>query len=168
METRYSAGTAIVYKGKILLAHTTGRKWSGGYGIPKGGIDKGESKVEAAIRETYEEVGIKLDKNFVFDKEYTFTVTSRKHKYNKVVYYYIIEIENLGQIGLKDERVPKNQLQLEEVDWAGFMTLREASKKIMHSQRPILNHLRQLGILEGKKSSKKVKLFEEFIYSKKQ
>ena len=72
MKTKYSAGTAIVYKGKILLAHTTGRKWSGGYGIPKGGIDEGESKVEAAIRETYEEVGIKLDKDFVFDKEYTY------------------------------------------------------------------------------------------------
>ena len=159
METRFSAGLAIVYQGKILLAHTTGRKWSGGYGIPKGGIEDGESKIEAAIRETYEEVGIKIPEEYIHDREHSFVVTSRKHKYNKIVYYYIVEIENLGQLGLKDERVPKKQLQLKEVDWAGFMTLKEASKKIMHSQQPLINQLRQNGLLE---SQKKIKLFEEF------
>ena len=167
MKTKFSAGLAIVYQGKVLLAHTSGRKWNTGYGIPKGGIESGESKIEAAIRETYEEVGIKIPKEYVNDREHSFVVTSRKHKYNKIVYYYIVEIENLGQLGLKEENVPKKQLQIEEVNWAGFMDLKESSKKIMHSQRPLLDHLRQSGILENKKKNRFIKLFEEFIYSNK-
>ena len=51
MKTKTSAGLAIIYDNKILLAHTTSRGWYGSYGIPKGGIDKGESKLDAAIRE---------------------------------------------------------------------------------------------------------------------
>jgi hypothetical protein len=47
LEQRYSAGLAIIWQGKVLLAHTTGRKSSTGWGIPKGGIDKGESKINA-------------------------------------------------------------------------------------------------------------------------
>ena len=162
MKVKFSAGLAIVYKGKVLLAHTTGRKWSTGYGIPKGGIEKGESKIEAAIRETHEEVGIKVPKEYIYDKEYNFVVTSKKHKYNKIVYYYVVEIEDLKQLGLKEEKVPKKQLQLEEIDWAGFMGYREASKKIMHSQKPVIDALRQRGLLEGKEPMKKIKLFEEF------
>jgi len=63
MKTKKSAGLAIIYDNKILLAHTTSRGWYGSYGIPKGGIDDGESKLYAAIRETREEVGINIPKN---------------------------------------------------------------------------------------------------------
>ena len=41
LEQRFSAGLAIIWDGKILLAHTTGRKSNTGWGITKGGIDKG-------------------------------------------------------------------------------------------------------------------------------
>ena len=40
MKTKKSAGLAIIYDNKILLAHTTSRGWFGSYGIPKGCIDK--------------------------------------------------------------------------------------------------------------------------------
>ena len=79
LETRYSAGIAIVYNGKILLGHSTGRKSNTGYGISKGGIDEGESKLEAAIRETREEFGIKIPNKLIQKQEYTFVVTSRKY-----------------------------------------------------------------------------------------
>ncbi len=46
------------------------------------------------------------------------------------------------------------------------MDLKEASKKIMFSQQPVITKLRQKGLLESKKKLKKIKLFEEFLYSK--
>ena len=100
LETRYSAGLVIIFDGKILLGQSSGRKPNTGYGISKGGIEKGESNLKAAIRETKEEFGIKVPKGLIDKQEYTFTLTSRKYKYNKVIYYYIVEIDDLSQIGL--------------------------------------------------------------------
>ena len=149
VKTKYSAGLAIIYKGQILLGHTTGRKWTNSFGIPKGGIDKGESKLDAAIRETYEEIGIKIPRKLIDSTEYTFVVTSRKYA-NKVVYYYIVMIDDLKQLGLKDLKVPKKQLQVEEIDWAGFFGYDEAMDKVMQSQREVIQKLLGKGLLESK------------------
>ena len=147
LETRYSAGLAIVFDGKVLLGHSTGRKSNTGFGISKGGIDGGESVIEAAIRETREEFGIKVPRSLIKSPEYTFVVTSRKYKYNKVVYYYIVELESLAQIGLKELKVPKKQLQVKEVDSARFMDREEANKHIMLSQIPVLQNLTAQGLI---------------------
>lgn len=147
LETRYSAGLAIVYNGMVLLGHSAGRKANTGYGISKGGIDAGETKLDAAIRETEEEFGIKVPKKLISKQENVFFVTSRKYKYNKVVYYYIVEIDDLSQIGLKDLEVPKNQLQIKEVDSARFMYYNEAVKYIMHSQTAVIQKLTNKGLI---------------------
>lgn len=149
LKTKYSAGLAIIYKGQILLGHTTGRKWTNSFGIPKGGIDKGESKLDAAIRETYEEIGIKIPRKLIDSTEYTFVVTSRKYA-NKVVYYYIVMIDDLKQLGLKDLKVPKKQLQVEEIDWAGFFGYDEAMDKVMQSQREVIQKLLGKGLIESR------------------
>lgn len=158
MKTKISAGLAIIYDNKVLLAHTTSRGWYGSYGIPKGGIEKGESKLDAAIRETKEEVGIKISKNLVDPTEHTFVVSTRKYG-NKIVYYYIVKIDSLSQIGLKDLKVPKSQLQVEEVDWAGFLDYKEAMKRVMKSQVPLINNLVGNGLLENKGNILKFKDF---------
>ena len=142
MKTKKSAGLAIIYDNKILLAHTTSRGWYGSYGIPKGGIDDGESKLDAAIRETKEEVGITIPKKLIDKTEHTFLVGN-----NKVVYYYIVQISELSQIGLKDLKIPKKQLQIEEVDWAGFSTYNEATKMIMKSQEVLIDNLYKRGLI---------------------
>lgn len=142
-----SAGIAIVWQGQVLLVHTTGRKFTTGYGIPKGGIDKGETELQAAIRETYEEVGIKVPKKLIDRTPYTFVVTSRKHKYNKIVTYFIAEIDSLEQIGLNGPKVPKSQLQIKEVDDARFLDRNSASKVIMKSQVDLINTLVNKGLL---------------------
>lgn len=158
MKTKTSAGLAIIYDNKILLAHTTSRGWFGSYGIPKGGIEKGESKLDAAIRETKEEVSISIPKNLIDKTEHTFTVSTKKYG-NKIVYYYIVQISDLSQIGLKDLKVPKKQLQLEEVDWAGFLDYREATKRIMKSQAVLINNMVGKGLLEQKTNILKFKDF---------
>ncbi len=80
LKQKLSAGLAIIWDGKVLLGHTTGRKLNTGWGIPKGGIDKGESKINAAIRETYEELGVKVPMDLIDKNEHTFVVTSRPKK----------------------------------------------------------------------------------------
>ncbi len=159
MKTKISAGLAIIYDNKVLLAHTTNRGWYGSYGIPKGGIEKGESKLQAAIRETKEEIGISVPKNLIDKTEHTFTLTTRKYKYTKIVYYYIVKISDLSQIGLKDLRVPKKQLQTEEVDWAGFIDYKEAMKRVMKSQQVVINNLVGRGLLEKNTNILKFKDF---------
>ena len=148
MKTKISAGLAIIYDNKVLLCHTTNRGWYGSYGIPKGGIEKGESKLDAAIRETKEEVGIRVPKNLIDKTEHTFTLTTRKYKYTKIVYYFIVNISDLSQIGLKDLRVPKKQLQL-----------KEAMKRVMKSQQVVINNLVGKGLLEKKDNILKFKDF---------
>lgn len=147
LEQRYSAGIAIVYDGKVLLGHTAGRSSSHSYGISKGGIDQGESNLEAAIRETKEEFGIEIPEKLIGKDEYTFVVTSRKYKYNKVVYYYILEIEDLSQIGLKTLEIPKSQLQIKEIDRAVFVGYQEAMQLIMKSQAPVITTLINKGLI---------------------
>ena len=158
MKTKKSAGLAIIYDNKILLAHTTSRGWFGSYSIPKGGIDKSESNLDAAIRETKEEVGITIPKNLIDKTEHTFTVSTKKYG-NKIVYYYVVKISDLSQIGLKDLKVPKKQLQLEEVDWAGFLDYREAAKRIMKSQAVLINNMVGKGLLEQETNILKFKDF---------
>ena len=147
LETRYSAGLVIIFDGKILLGQSSGRKPNTGYGISKGGIEKGESNLKAAIRETREEFGIKVPKGLIDKQEYTFTLTSRKYKYNKVIYYYILEIDDLSQIGLKSEDIPKKQLQLEEVANARFFNRSEAMNVTMQSQLQVLQALTNKGLI---------------------
>jgi len=147
LKTRYSAGFAIVHKGKVLLCHTTGRGSQSSCGISKGGIEQGESRIEAAIRETREEIGIKVPIKLISTEEHTFVVTSSKYKFNKVVYYYIVEIEDLKQIGLKDLKVPKSQLQLEEIDWAEFVDYKTAMNLVMKSQIPVITTLLSKGLI---------------------
>ena len=56
---RLSCGTVILNPaGELLLCHVTGqRHWD----LPKGGIESGETPVHAALRETREETGLRLD-----------------------------------------------------------------------------------------------------------
>ena len=91
-------------------------------------------------------------------KLHTFSLTSREHKFNKVVSYYIVKIDDLSQIGLKDIKVPKNQLQVEEIDWAGFLPYKEAMKRVMKSQVNVINNLMSKGLLESNLLS-----YEQFV-----
>jgi 8-oxo-dGTP pyrophosphatase MutT (NUDIX family) len=158
MEKRESAGLAIVYQGKLLVCHTTGRQIDRGWGIPKGGIEKGESPLDAAIRETREEVGVKVNRKLVDPTPYQFVVTSRKHKYTKVVTYFVVQIQDLSQIGLQEEQIKTSMLQVQEVDAAGFIQLRDLKQMMMVSQQSVLTHLTNQGLLESVEDSRLKKI----------
>ncbi len=153
-----SAGLAIVYNNKILLGHMSGKKWYSSYSIPKGHLERGESILQAALRETFEEIGVKVPKKLI-PSSYLTCPYIKKGKHYKDVHYYIVHIDSLDQIGLSDEIIPKSQLQIEEIDWAGFVSIKEAFKRISPVMMPIIKNLK----IYNKMSA--FKTFESFVES---
>lgn len=136
-----SSGLAIIRNGKVLLCHPTNSGWIGTYSLPKGNNHKGESNLETAIRETEEEIGIKIPIEIVDKTEYAVKYNDKKGKCYKTVYYYIV---NLNKHNFEiPEIIPKANLQIEEVDWAGFLSFEEAKKKFLWRfiNEPFLNEL---------------------------
>lgn len=141
-----SSGLAIVYKGKLLLGHPTGHK-EGCLSIPKGRINKGETKIEAAIRETFEEVGVKVPLDLIGEEGDKIVYKKSKNgvrnagKTHKIVYWFKVEIQDLSQIGLSFEKIEKSKLQLREIDWAAFIPSEEIESKIFWRFIPIAKEL---------------------------
>jgi predicted NUDIX family NTP pyrophosphohydrolase len=141
-----TAGIAIVLQSEtgpmILLVHPTGASWKDPrMGIPKGKIETGENILEAALRETLEETGIKLEPAQLEPTIETVEVwKGSKFMYN--IHYLVCRISDPSEIGLEGIKVPKSQLQAKEVDWAGFIDLDKAYGQVASSQRIILDRLR--------------------------
>lgn len=141
-KTSTAAGVAIVYDNKILLVHPTGASWKRGTcGIPKGGMEEGEDSREAALRELYEETGIRLSAGQLETSPETVEFYSKKKGILRQLIYYVCKIDDLSKIGLTSERVPKSQLQAEEIDWAKFVGPDEAYPIMSRSQLIILDRL---------------------------
>ena len=58
-------------------------------------------------------------------------------KWKKISYFYVM-ITDLSEIGLSSEILPKEMLQLEEVDWAGFVPIEEARSRMIPSMVEII------------------------------
>ena len=138
-----SAGIAIIYKHKILLAHPTRGSWKNRFTPPKGGIEENEEIIDAAVRETFEEIGIKVDKTKLKD----FVIIPYKNPRGAVykrVYLFPLYISNLSEINLESEIVPKEQLQLEEVDYAAFYSVNEYKDLVLPRYNEYLDQLLNL------------------------
>ena len=136
----FSAGGVVFRKNEngqieILLIRVKTR-WS----FPKGNIERGEPKDQAALREVKEETGVDakiLDYLGEVDYWYNIGLT----KIHKFVYYYLMEY-------VSGDVVP----QKEEIDEAKFMSISEAEKLLSYStDKEILeramNSMKKLGIL---------------------
>jgi predicted NUDIX family NTP pyrophosphohydrolase len=138
-----AAGVAIVWQNSILMVHPTGASWQKNtFGIPKGGIEEGEDPLDAAVRELSEEVGISIDPSQLDPEPLVANNYNRAGVLKWQLVYFVLKINDLEEIGLIDARVPKEQLQTEEVDWAGFVPIEYAYSKIHRSQFIILDRLR--------------------------
>jgi ADP-ribose pyrophosphatase YjhB (NUDIX family) len=138
----HSAGLAVIYKEKILLVHPKNARWTNSYSIPKGHLELGETSLEAAIRETKEEVGIEFHINTVPGPERElFYIKQKTGNPWKKLSYYVVHIDTLEQIGLSSEIVPKEQLQAIEVDWAGFVPFEEAKKRMIPALLKIIDNV---------------------------
>ena len=130
-----SAGLVIIQDGNILLGHPTGQKWQGSFSIPKGRVEEGEDLLEAAIRETSEEVGINIDKKDIEDTEPLYIdYKDKKGVPYKRVYYFIVK----PKIPISSEAIIPDK---KEIDWAAFLTKEAASDRIFWKLKPILDHI---------------------------
>jgi 8-oxo-dGTP pyrophosphatase MutT (NUDIX family) len=136
-----SCGIIILYRGKIMLCHPTNAAWDETYGIPKGRIDPGETEIECAIREFFEETGIKVHASKLADKLSIKYENYKTKDVYKELSLFVMKIDALSEIGLLDEIVPVEQLQIAEIDWCGFLSKDEAVIKIAPRQRAVLDLL---------------------------
>jgi 8-oxo-dGTP diphosphatase len=133
-----SAGLVIVKNNKILLAHPTRAAWIGTFSIPKGKVEDGETLLEAAIRETKEEVGITFSESEIPTQEPFVVVYKNKNKTYKKVHCFFVDASEKEL----PEELDKNSLQLEEVDYAKFFSKEEAELKVFYRFLPLLERLK--------------------------
>jgi len=137
-----AAGVAILCGPKILLVHPTNGSWTKPImGIPKGKIEVGEDLMEAALRELLEETGIRLSPAKLEPVVETVQVFDKAGNYKSSLHYFICRISDLSEIGLDGLAIPKSQLQPEEIDWAGFINIKDAYSKVSRAQVKILDRI---------------------------
>jgi predicted NUDIX family NTP pyrophosphohydrolase len=128
----------------VLLAHPGGPFWAkkdlGAWSIPKGEFVEGESALNAARREFEEEIGMRIDGDFL-------ELTPRKQPGGKTVHAFAVESD------LDTTKVESNLFEMEwppksgklqsfpEVDRAAWFDLAEARKRLLKGQLPILEEL---------------------------
>jgi 8-oxo-dGTP pyrophosphatase MutT (NUDIX family) len=137
-----AAGVAILCGPKILLVHPTNGSWVRPImGIPKGKVEAGEDLMNAALRELSEETGINLSPDKLELPVQTVEVYNKEGQYKNALHYFVCRIDDPSEIGLESLTIPKSQLQAEEVDWAGFIDIKEAYSKVSRAQLIILDRL---------------------------
>jgi len=140
-----SAGLVIIYEDSILLGHPTGAPWKGSYSIPKGKIEIGESELDAAIRETREEFGVEFSPDMVESGEpKVINYKNKQGKTYKKVFWFVVRIKDKHFIKHIYPTIPKDLLQIREIDWAGFIDKEEARWRIFRRFEPILEKVFEL------------------------
>lgn len=137
-----SAGIIIILnKSKVFLCHSSNSIFSSTYSFPKGGIEKEEKKIDAAIRELFEETSVVVSKSQITNPKNPIMISylNKKGFNYKRVYLYAVYIDDISEIGLNSEVIPLKQLQITEVDWAGFLTKEESEPKIFHRVKHLLD-----------------------------
>jgi len=90
---RPSVRSIIIKRGKVAMVHSIKYDY---YKFPGGGIEKDESKLEALIRETLEESGLKIIPSSI--KEYGYVYRIQKGKREDVFiqenFYYLCDVED--------------------------------------------------------------------------
>ena len=104
-------------------------------------LSKDEKKKDAAIRELAEETSIVITKEQISNPDEPIIVNYiNKEGINyKRLYLYTVYIEDISEVGLETEIVPIENLQIEELDWCGFLTKEEAQDKIFSRVEHLLD-----------------------------
>lgn len=140
--TRITSGIVFIYNNKILLLHPSNEKWNKSFSYPKGHVDIGETIKNAAIRETSEEIGVKIKENLL-DNNNLYRIVNNDKDSIKIDYYYIIKLDEklFKKLFRSDPIVKNSKLQKKELDWAGFMKKEPSINKIKPRLKRVLDHL---------------------------
>lgn len=140
LQIRHSAGILFEYKQKLLLVHPTGKPKTKSYSYPKGNAEPGETYVQTAVREVKEETGIDYPTELLQNKP-LYSIQSFRWDALKIQYYYLIHLtaEDYNKY-IGTQVVTKENLQLAEIDWAGFVPLAECKNLLKDQFEVILYH----------------------------
>ena len=132
---------------EILLVHPGGPFWKnkddGSWSIPKGEYNDEESPLDAAIRETEEEIGKRVVGKFI-------ELTPVKLKSGKVIHAWAVNAEfdadTLNCNFFEMEWPPKSGLKqsFPEVDRAAWFSIDGAKQKINSGQIPLIEQLEKI------------------------
>lgn len=123
---RTTAGLLVFYKAKVLLVK---QRETGKYSIPKGEVRIGESHFQAAIRETEEETGIRVDEKDINKTEFLCSIETDNCR--RKLFYFKASVS-----GIDLERFRTNDSS--EIDDVRFCGIEEAISIIQLSQVAIL------------------------------
>ena len=95
-----SAGIVVLFDNRILLVRQKNDMEGCHLSIPKGLIGKNEKPIEAAIRETYEETGLVIQKSRL-GKPYLMNIESVN--YSRRIIYYVVQLFEEPRLGVLDK-----------------------------------------------------------------
>ena len=114
---RNSARSIIVSNKKIIMIHSTKYDY---YKFPGGGIEKGESPVDAMIRETREEAGLVVKPETIEEYGYVHRIQKSGKDvtecYIQDNYYYLCEVEERVVAQCLDDYEANENYVLEHID----------------------------------------------------
>ncbi|MCG3217102.1 MAG: NUDIX domain-containing protein [Candidatus Heimdallarchaeota archaeon] len=134
MELEYSAGIVIYNSGRyLLLNYGRSRITENRWGLTKGRIEKNETVFQAALREAYEETGIK---DISILEEFQHKITYYFNRGNKRIKKTVIYL--IGISAVEDVKISKEHIGFQ---WASFsealdlLTFENTRKVIRASER---------------------------------
>jgi ADP-ribose pyrophosphatase YjhB (NUDIX family) len=127
---KLSAGILFMHEDEALLVHSTNSAWMKTWMPPKGQVEEGETAKEAAIRETEEEIGIRVSPAIISQSSFTVSYEDRKGKiYKRVV---IFPVRLISKDFESNPGVTKvGDLQKEEVDQIQWMNSIEVERRAL-------------------------------------
>lgn len=101
MREEVSAGGVVLFGNAILLL----KKYNGDWVLPKGKVEDGEDRQDAALREVLEETGVKADIiKYLGEIHYTFKENwDESRSVHKTVYWYLMKARYMDTIPQKEE-----------------------------------------------------------------
>tara|TARA_R110000824_G_scaffold48377_1_gene136637 strand:+ start:51 stop:470 length:420 start_codon:yes stop_codon:yes gene_type:complete len=108
--TKSGANVILVDNGKILLLLREGGWKSSHWGPPGGGVDKGETPEQAAVRETFEESGLRVK-----PEDLELLIQRTKHNYG-MIYFYITDKFSGKDIKLSYEHSDFAWVDIKKID----------------------------------------------------
>lgn len=135
----FSSGIVFIYNNKILLVQDVNKDTNKTCSFPKGSIEQNETIVQAAIREVSEEIGIGFPIDNLIKKEPKECSIFKEDEY-KTYFYFIVKL-NTQQFKtfFNVLTIPKENLQANEIKWAGFVNKEKAEEMIAPQFQKLLD-----------------------------
>lgn len=137
-----SAGIMCVYNDNVLLVKPTDDNNIESYTYPKGKQNQGETTKQTAIREFVEEIGISIPEKLLDDKRYHVFQYFREEDgiyYLKTQHFWVLDLtKEQYKRYFNTKIIPRENLPLDEIEWAGFLDKEKASEVLRLEYKHIL------------------------------